>query len=127
LNNITEELSEQQLLDCADSSFGNQGCNGGWMSNAFQYTISKKLVLRSSYPYTTKKGKCSVNGKSTVKGTVKSYVVLSGPNNLKKALREIGPVAVAVDATNFHLYKSGIFNDCTQNINHVSKYCFFYT
>lgn len=29
------------------------------------------------------------------------------------------PMAVRVDASNWHLYKSGVFDNCNKNINHA--------
>jgi len=50
-------LSEQQLVDCATR--GNNGCNGGFMSYAFDYYANANgMVAEDKYPYTARQGTC---------------------------------------------------------------------
>ena len=47
-----EPLSPQNLMDC---SLENHGCNGGWVSKAFQYVIDNDGIDSGRYyPYEEK-------------------------------------------------------------------------
>ncbi|XP_025901770.1 cathepsin S isoform X2 [Nothoprocta perdicaria] len=116
-------LSAQNLVDCS-MPYGNKGCAGGFMTRAFQYIIDNKGIdSDASYPYTARNGTCQYNV-STRAATCSKYVELPYADEaaLKDAVANIGPVSVAIDATQptFFLYRSGVYDDprCTQEVNH---------
>jgi len=104
-------LSEQNLMDCSNS-YGNQGCNGGLMTNAMQYIIKNGGVdTETSYPYTAKDGSCHFSS-SNVGATLKSFTnVKQGDETDLQNKVNSGPVSVAMDAshTNFQFYSSGVY------------------
>ncbi|KAK0068475.1 cathepsin-L-like cysteine peptidase [Biomphalaria pfeifferi] len=107
-------LSESNLVDCSQK-FGNQGCNGGLMDQAFQYVIKNKgLDTEQSYPYKPEDRKCAFKT-ANVGATENSFKdVTSGSEDaLQEAVATIGPISVAIDASHnsFQLYKGGIYNE----------------
>lgn len=108
-----ESFSEQQLVDCS-GSFGNQACNGGLMDNAFKYVKANGIVHEDEYPYKAVKQTCSKNsGPFKIGG----FTDIKDCNTLATALTG-RPISVAVDATNWSPYKSGVFNNCKTSLNH---------
>ncbi|NXA12321.1 CATS protein, partial [Sapayoa aenigma] len=116
-------LSAQNLVDCS-GMYGNKGCAGGFMTEAFQYIIDNHgIESEESYPYTAQNGTCRYNASASA-ASCSRYVEL--PEGDEAALREsvatVGPVAVAIDASRstFFLYRSGVYDDpqCTQDVNH---------
>jgi cathepsin L len=107
-------LSEQNLVDCS-TSYGNQGCNGGWTDYAFEYIQANRGVdTEASYPYTAAQGRCRFS-KNSNGATDTTYVdIQSGSESaLQAAVATIGPISVAIDASHssFQLYKSGVYNE----------------
>lgn len=112
-------FSEQQLVDCS-TSYGNQGCNGGLMDNAFKYINAKGQETEATYPYKAVQGTCKYNSGSVV-GKISGYTDVaknSCSGLLAQAANQV--VSVAIDAQNIMNYKSGIFNNanCGTSLDH---------
>jgi KDEL-tailed cysteine endopeptidase len=41
VNNKLINLSEQELVDCGGGNYENDGCNGGYIENAFHFVMDK--------------------------------------------------------------------------------------
>jgi len=104
-------LSEQNLVDCSTAQ-GNQGCDGGLMTDAFQYIISNGGIdTEASYPYTAADGTCHYNA-ANCGSTLAAYVnVASGSEADLQAKVALGPTSVAIDASHnsFQLYSGGVY------------------
>jgi len=115
-------LSEQQLVDCS-SSYGNQGCNGGLMDDAFQYIIaSTGLCTEAAYPYTAVTGTTCLAANCTAAATITGFVdVAAGDENALLVASAITPVSVAIEADQqaFQFYSGGVFNAaCGTQLDH---------
>ncbi|CAF1377160.1 unnamed protein product [Adineta steineri] len=107
-------LSEQQLVDCSTKQ-GNMGCNGGLMTQSFEYLEEAGgIESEDTYPYKGHEETCTFNT-SKVVVKVCGFVNISSGNEdaLKQAVALIGPIATAVDAsrTSFQMYQSGVYEE----------------
>ncbi|XP_034240439.1 cathepsin L1-like [Thrips palmi] len=118
-------LSEQNLIDCSNE-YGNYGCDGGDMDPSFNYIKDNGGIdTEESYPYETKAGTCRYskdNSAATVTGLVD--IAAGSEKALQDAVKKVGPIAVAIDASNwsFQMYSEGIYNEpscSTTDLDHA--------
>lgn len=123
------EASEQELVDCS-GDYGNYGCNGGLMTNAFDYIKEHKISTEKDYTYTAYHGTCKAD-KYKTKYTVKGYSIIKPVDvtGLVKGLDK-QPVSVAIEVQDdFMHYHSGIYtnDDCGSGLNHGVLAVAYYT
>jgi cathepsin L len=124
MNHTLVALSEQNLMDCS-RAYGNNGCNGGLMDNAFRYIIANGGIdTEASYPYQqTTSYVCKYNAAN--KGaSIRSYqTILQGSESALQSAVASRPVSVAMDASqySFQLYTGGYYYEpkCSStSLNH---------
>ncbi|XP_038138413.1 cathepsin K [Cyprinodon tularosa] len=117
------DLSPQNLVDCVKE---NDGCGGGYMTNAFNYVEENGGIdSEEAYPYVGQDQPCRYNS-SGMAAQIKGYKEVPKGNEraLAVALFKVGPVSVGIDATQptFQFYQRGIYHDpnCNkEDINHA--------
>ncbi|XP_039078331.1 procathepsin L-like isoform X2 [Hyaena hyaena] len=116
-------LSVQNLLDCSWPQ-GNEGCNGGLMSNAFQYVKNNGgLDTEESYPYVARDGPCKYRPEYSAVNVTAIENIPQEEEALMMAVANMGPISAAIDASldTFRFYKGGIYYDpkcSSEDLNH---------
>ncbi|XP_068425581.1 cathepsin K [Clinocottus analis] len=117
------DLSPQNLVDCVTE---NNGCGGGYMTNAFKYVQENEGIdSDEAYPYAGEDQPCRYNSSGRA-AECKGYieVPVGDEQALAKAVYKVGPISVGIDAAlgTFQFYQKGIYYDrnCNkEDINHA--------
>eukprot|EP00597_Dinobryon_sp_UTEXLB2267_P003794 CAMPEP_0170065326 /NCGR_PEP_ID=MMETSP0019_2-20121128/5456_1 /TAXON_ID=98059 /ORGANISM="Dinobryon sp., Strain UTEXLB2267" /LENGTH=291 /DNA_ID=CAMNT_0010272169 /DNA_START=251 /DNA_END=1126 /DNA_ORIENTATION=- len=125
------ELSVQQIAMCSpnpNECGGTGGCQGSTAELAFDYlaTNSVGIFEEYQYSYASYYGQdftCSLPNVEAV-ATISGFIKLPGNNYtaLMNAVATVGPMAINVDASNWHAYESGVYAGCdaaNPDVNHV--------
>jgi len=118
------QFSEQQLVDCAGTKYGNWGCNGGLQEYAYDYYESHDAIDRDSYPYTAKDGHCQYDQLSHTAVDVSKYtnVTPKSAAQTKAAIaQQVLTVSIEADKQVFQLYRQGVFDSsqCGTHLDHA--------
>lgn len=116
--NTLTSFSEQQLVDCSQS-YGNHGCNGGWMDYGFEYIKATGIDKESDYRYTAMDGTCKASRHQIVTKVGGHVDVAQNSDKALGAAAAKTVVSVAIDAYGIMQYTGGVFNGpCGTALNH---------
>ncbi|KAG9509385.1 Thiol protease aleurain [Fragariocoptes setiger] len=124
INGAGSRLSIQQLIDCSTPSTGyrNDGCNGGWPTEALNYIFrgTETLAREVCYPFKERRQTCQARAMSQRAGCtvsrssmgLRGFKILKGEDEILYHVAKTGPVVAVIQATQrFILYGRGIFDD----------------
>ena len=116
-----ESFSEQQLIDCS-TSYGNNACQGGEMTAAFEYVIDNGICLENDIPYLGKKLNCPEHKCNTIPHFSSCSLLDKGNQQQMMRYVQFNPLSVGIQADQplFQFYKSGVITspDCGTNVDH---------
>lgn len=115
--------SEQQMVDCANSTFSCYGCGGGWPSNAWKYIggIIGGTASSADYPYVSGTTKSAGACNTAVAKTQYLVYPWSSHTSLTPAMQvQLTTVSIAIQASGWSSYSSGIYSGCPNPITGVN-------
>lgn len=123
----TINLSEQQIVNCViPPTYGSNGCNGGWTTEALSYMTGSPLVGESDTGYPSYNGGSWPCSAPTTGGPIISSwgtTAIRSATAIITQLKAGGPLAIYINANSkFQLYSGGILPlDACQGtmINHA--------
>lgn len=117
------DLSVEEIVQC--ENYGDLGCEGGIMDNAFKWVEVHGIASAQTYPYTSSTGftgQCRNDVSPVVTVTGFTMVPAMDENSLKSAAAS-QPVSVAVEASGYEwqMYGSGIVDSptCGHALDHA--------
>ena len=115
-NHSLVSLSEQQLVSCDKD---DEGCEGGLMDTAWEWLIKAhngSIVTEEAYPYRSgggAVGQCEWTADMEVGATIVGHMDLPHDEaQMATWLLANGPISLAVDATTWLTYQSGVMDNC---------------
>jgi len=114
-------LSEQQIVDC-DQGRGDEGCEGGDTTTAYEYVISAGgLESESEYPYTAEDGTCQFKSADVI-AKISNWTYITTNKNETEMMVKLynrGPLSICVDAESWQFYFGGVVEDlCGDDLDH---------
>ncbi|XP_063839072.1 uncharacterized protein LOC135088119 [Ostrinia nubilalis] len=119
VHNQLLDLSEQQVVDCTQSTFG---CQGGWMSNALDELANTGGIMgEQDYSYQNSQGYCKYDAsRAVVRVTSCRQFDFRSEEELKETLASVGPLSIAVAVDSWQNYHGGLLEMCPQaQVNHA--------